>query len=452
MQAIGCRNPMMHQIVQELQVTTTDRANVIFLLRSSLNSLSIAVDNLVNPILKISEEARMQYTFSQRVAVENAFILRTANLKRNLALLKQELAQPEMKIFANRHRIRSKLEALRNEYLRSEMVFGYYVDLLHTRAIQGFGKILKGYDYLATETLKRFLQPLGHEIPKVVVYLEQIGDGAAIMRADISLWDRLRNPCAIIKMPQNSVRTPRSSIFHEAGHQIGSITGLNREVARLLYNTIRNVGGPDSEFVASYWKHCATEIVADQIATQLTNWIGAITLYNIYSGSSGSELGTGGRMFTVTSPHLMGYLRIKSNIESCRLVFGGRGPWDQMDRSVDILYPLTLASRTSVRIIEGSLPLLPRICKSLAHTKLISFGGRSFEDICPMNANSLRSVRRLLNLDLSNFSVNRQTMLENPILTFVAFGIIQMLGGKSLYWVTAEMEKFLSALGDRMIN
>jgi hypothetical protein len=229
-----------------------------------------------------------------------------------------------MRIFANRHSIRSKLESLRNEYLRSEMVFRYYANLLHTRALQGFGKILKGYNYLATETLKIFLRPLWHEIPKVVVYLEQIGDGAAIMRADISLWDRLRNPCAIIKMPQNSVRTPRSSIFHKAGHQVGSITSLNREAAKLLYNTIRNAGGSDSEHLANYWKHCATEIVADQIATQLTNWIGAITLYNIYSGSSGSSIGTGGRMFTVIpgDTHLMGYLRIKSNIESCRLAFG----------------------------------------------------------------------------------------------------------------------------------
>jgi hypothetical protein len=326
---------MMHQSVQELQVTNTDRANGIFLLRHSLNNLSIAVDNSVNPILRISEEARIHLTFSQRVAIENAFSLRTVNQK-NLALLKEELAQPEIKIFANRDSMRSKLEALRNEYLRSEMVYGYHIDLLHTRAIANVGKILKGYDYLATETLKRFLAPLGHKIPKVVVYLEQIGEGVAIMRADISLWDRLRNPCAIIKMPQNSVRTPRSSIFHEAGHQIGSITGLNREVAKLLYNTIRSAGGSDSEYVASYWKHCSTEIVADKIATQLTNCVGAVTLYNFYSGFSGSSVGTAGRMFTVIpgDTHLIGYLRIKSNIKFCRLAFGRRGPWDRIDHSL----------------------------------------------------------------------------------------------------------------------
>jgi hypothetical protein len=75
---------MMHLSTQELQVTPTDRANVVFLLRNSLNNLSIALDNLVNPILKISEEARMYLTFSQRVAIENAFSLRTVSLKKNL--------------------------------------------------------------------------------------------------------------------------------------------------------------------------------------------------------------------------------------------------------------------------------------------------------------------------------------------------------------------------------
>jgi hypothetical protein len=82
MQVIGCRNLMMHQSAQELQVTNTDRANVIFLLRHSPNNLSLAEDNLVNPILKISEEARMYLTFSQRVSIENAFSLRSAILKK----------------------------------------------------------------------------------------------------------------------------------------------------------------------------------------------------------------------------------------------------------------------------------------------------------------------------------------------------------------------------------
>jgi hypothetical protein len=85
-----------------------------------------------------------------------------------------------------------------------------------------------------------------------------------------------------------------------------------------------------------------------------------------------------------------------------------------MDWSLDIIiYSPTLPHRTSVRIIEGSLPLLLTICEALAHINFIRFGGGSFEDICPMNANSLGSVRRLLNLYLSNFSVSRHTIFEN---------------------------------------
>jgi hypothetical protein len=429
-----------------LPLTDSDRTNALFLLRSALNSLSHAVENLVNPVSRISEEARAYLSFSQRVALENSFSLRTVNVKKLLARLKEDLAQPQDKIFANLDKIRHDTDFVRNEYLKSEMVFGYYIDLLHTRGIAGMGPILKGYDYLAALTLRIFLSPLGHEIPRVVVYLEQIGDGAAIMRADISLWDRIRNPCAVIKIPQSNIRTPRSSIFHEAGHQVGSITGLNREAAELLYNTVKSAGG--SEWLAQYWRFCATEIVADQIATQLTNWIGAITMYNIYSGSSGSRLGQGARMFAVIphDTHLMGYLRIRSNIESCRLALG-RGPWDQMEKALEIVYPKNLAPPGSARIIEQSLPILPTICRALARTKLKSFGGKSFEEMYPMRLCSMDSVKRVLNIDLTNFSVGMNGMLQNPILTVVAFGTLQMLGGKTIYWVTREMDKWLSQLG-----
>jgi hypothetical protein len=428
--------------------TTPERGNALFLLRSSVTNLSYAIESLVSPISKISEESRSYLSFSQRVALENSFSLRTVNVKRHLARLREELTQPADKIFADLARIRHNLDFVRNEYLKSEMAFGYYVDLLHTRGIAGMGPILKGYDHLSTLTLRLFLTPLHHKIPSVVVYLEQIGDGAAILRADIALWDRLRNPCAVIKVPQSNILTPRSSIFHETGHQIGSITGLNKECAELLYNVVRAAGG--SEALAQYWKFCGIEIVADQVATQLTNWIGAITMYNIYSGSSGSSLGRAARMFAVIphDTHLMGYLRIRCNIESCRQALG-RGPWDQMERALDMLYPTSLAPPLSSKIISESLPILPTICRALARTRLKSFGGRSFEEMYPMRLCSMDHVKRVLNIDLSNFSVGMNGMLQNPILTVVAFGTLQMLGGKSIYWVSREMGKWLSELGKR---
>ena len=418
-----------------------DKGNALFLLRNSLTSLSIAVDNLVNPILKISEEARKHLTFNQNIAIENAFSLRTVGLKKQLALIKEQLALPEDKIYSNLDIIRLQLQNLRDEYLRSEMVFGYYVDLLHTRAIKDIGMVLRGYDNLARATLKIFLSPLRYHIPWVVVYLEQIGDGAAIMRADISLWDRMKNPCAVIKMPQSNLCFPRSSIFHEAGHQVASITGFNQEGANLLYDTIINAGGSVS--LASYWKYCAKEIVADQIATHLTNFIGSTTLYSIYSGSVG-------RMFAIIpkDTHLMGYLRICSNIESCKLAFGS-GPWDTLKRAMDLLYAIRLAPPFSARVINESIPILPTICKALSKTRLSCFGGRSLEEIAPMRCVSLTLVRKLLNFDLSNFSTSMKAMVQNPILTLIAFGVLHMLGRKSLYWVTDGMGKWLSALGEK---
>jgi hypothetical protein len=110
---------------------------------------------------------------------------------------------------------------------------------------------------------------------------------------NLSYWGRYRNPCVVIKLPQSSLCIPRSSIFQEAGHHIGAILkrnnkNLNHEGANLLHNSVRAAGG--STLMAEYWGYCATERVADQIATQPTNWIEAITLHSIYSGSSGSSL------------------------------------------------------------------------------------------------------------------------------------------------------------------
>ena len=362
--------------------------------------------------------------------------------------MRTELSQNDNIIFKDLDAIRRRLEALRNEYLKSEMAFGLYVDLLHTRAIETeMGRILKGYDKLATITMRHFLSPLGHEIPTVLVYLEQIGDGAAILRADISLWDRMRNPCAIIKLPQSTLNMPRSSIFHEAGHQIGSITGLNREVADLLYNTVRNAGG--SHILAQYYRYCATEIVADQVANQLTNWISAITLYNIYSGGSGSSLGTGSRMFGVIprDTHLNGYLRIRCAIESAKLALGARGPWTDLERTLEILYPISLASGRSSQIINESIPLLPSICKALAATKLMSLRGKSFEQIYPMRMGSLNSIRKTFKHGSNKLLCRHECAAQKSHSYSCCFWNAQMMGGKTIHWISNGMRKWLIALG-----
>jgi hypothetical protein len=41
------------------------------------------------------------------------------------------------------------------------------------------------------------------------------------------------------------------------------------------------------------------------------------------------------------------------------------------------------------------------------------------------------------------------TRIRYPFQTLVAFGIMQMMGGKSTYWVTSEMGKWLNFLGEQ---
>jgi hypothetical protein len=40
-------------------------------------------------------------------------------------------------------------------------------------------------------------------------------------------------------------------------------------------------------------------------------------------------------------------------------------------------------------------------------------------------------------------------MIKDPILTTVAFGNLQMLGGKSVYWITEHMRLWLEQLGKK---
>ena len=56
---------------------------------------------------------------------------------------------------------------------------------------------------------------------------------------------------------------------------------------------------------------------------------------------------------------------------------------------------------------------------------------------------------KLLNLDFSNFSVGVTKMLENSISTLVAFEALITIREKSLYWITDEMCKRLTALDDK---
>jgi hypothetical protein len=221
------------------------------------------------------------------------------------------------------------------------------------------------------------------------------------------------------------------------------MTGWNQEGAELLYHTILEAGGPAD--IASYWKACTTEVLADHFSIQQANLIAPVGLHSIYAG-------TISRVFAVKpgDPHPMGYLRIMHGLAACKLAFG-KGPWDEYARAIDLLYPTKLASPMALRIVSQSMPIIPLISKTLSMTKMKCFGDRSLDDLYSMKTASPDSIKMLLNKNLSSFNVTTEQQIKNPIQALVGFGIMNLFGGRSMYWITEEMRKWLTALGDRSV-
>src|SRR5215216_2720070 len=112
-------------------VTEKDFNNCLFLQRLSLNSLTVAVDNLLNPVSSVSEVSRRYITIKQRLAIERSFLFRTRSLKMHLAALKKEFVN--IRNIEGLLLFQSNLQSVRDHYFSTEQVFEYYVDLLHTR-------------------------------------------------------------------------------------------------------------------------------------------------------------------------------------------------------------------------------------------------------------------------------------------------------------------------------
>jgi hypothetical protein len=423
--------------------------NAFFILRSALNSLSLAIESLNNPVLTVSESARKYLRPDQTRSLDISFLARSSVLKAHLDKIRQQFVRrpsaSDNNISISIEKLRAfeiGVQQLREHYFQKEQVFDYYVDLLHTRSENSMGPLLKGCDTIAYASLSLGLQKLGHPIPTVVCYLDR-GEGASILKAGIYLWDGQTNAAAVIKVVRSAMATPRlSSILHECGHQAAHILDWNRQLATLLWTTILNGGG--SQSLAYLWASWASEIAADFWAFHQSNFASVIGLSEVVAGNPN-------RVFQIIpgDPHPMGYLRVLLGLSACKMAFG-KGPWDDYARVwQNVLYPLHAAKAESARIVTESIPLLPIICKAISKTKMSAFSGKSLEDILPWNFASTSRVRSFLNYDLSQFSVNSDKLVENPILTLTAFRYMQMFGGsRAQQQITKQMRSWLISLAD----
>jgi hypothetical protein len=413
-----------------------DINNGKFLLKTAIDSLSVAIDSLGSPVSTVSETVTKYLTPQQITAIENAFLIRTTALRAHLAEVKRQYTMVVDAV--SLRRLQRKQQNARDHYMQVEQVFDYYVDLLHTRSERGVGPLLSGCDKICRYSIMQGLKKLGLETPTVVCYLDR-GEGASILKSGIYLWDGQKNPAAIIKVVRSAVPLPRlTSILHECGHQAAHMTNWNKELAQILYASIIEIGG--SKYLADLWSSWTSEIAADFWALHQCNFASVMGLYEVVTGSSD-------RVFRMIpgDPHPMAFLRVMIGLTFCKMAFGS-GPWDDFMRVWQLLYPVNATRAEPAAIANESLPLLPAICKAISNTKMNSFLGNSLNQILPWDAASPIRIKEFLNHDLSNFRVTKGSLIDKPILALTSFRMIQMFGARSHEWIIEQMRRWLTLL------
>ena len=136
------------------------------------------------------------------------------------------------------------------------------------------------------------------------------------------------------------------------------------------------------------------------------------------------------------------------SIMACRTVLGD-GPWNDYDKALDTLFPLTMAQPKVAEIITESQPLFGLLCKVILNTKMDCFSGKSLLQILPWDNVSPSSIKYYLNKDQSDFSVSNDVLVKHPIIALTCFRYIQMFGGRPQKWLADKMRDWLILLSSR---
>lgn len=265
--------------------------------------------------------------------------------------------------------VRRDLLAFRRHYLRAETTLDFYADAINTRTNAVQGGLLRALDTLAHRSMAGILEPIGHETPIALTYIDK-GLGASILKAGLRLWDGgALSTTAAIKIVRHNLDRP-TALVHEAGHQVAHIAGWNDELARTLQSGLGSSGS-----LARLWAGWASEIAADAVAFVHTGYGSVLALHDVLAGEPGF-------VFQVVEgdPHPMSFLRVELGVHMCRLAWGD-GPWDGLAEAWRDVYPLDGAPSEVRSMIAASRPLLPVVAQLTLAAPMRAFRGRSLVDI-----------------------------------------------------------------------
>lgn len=262
-------------------------------------------------------------------------------------------------------RLRQRLLDFRRRYLQAETVIDFYGEAVNTRTTPRLGRLLRGLDSIAVDSMDVLLRPLGIDSPPVLTYLDR-GLGASILRAGIRLWDNgALSPAAAIKITRHNLLRP-TSLCHESAHQVAHLCHWNAELGAALHTVLHPHSGPAAEA----WRSWASEIAADVCAFALLGYAPVPALADVVDGTTTQVFA-----MLYGDPHPFAWLRVLFNTELCRVWFGD-GPWNSLRRAWVDRHPIDHAPPGARHIAEASLPHLVDLVEVCTRQPMRAFGGR----------------------------------------------------------------------------
>jgi hypothetical protein len=280
-------------------------------------------------------------------------------------------------------RIDRQVARLRERYMKTELLVDFFVDAVRSRTNPEVGAQLRACDVMAERAIGSALELLGKKTPPVITYFKP-GLGAAILRIGTPLWDGSLSPVAAIKVTYHNRLRP-TALFHECGHQLAAVTGWNEAFTHLLSRGLASHGQEVADQVAGW----AGEIAADAFAFAHAGYAAVVAVSDVISGTDSDAF-----RFMPGDPHPVAYLRVMLGVEMCRR-FYGMGPWDELAEAWNELHRLARADAFTAALIDGILPLLPKVVTLALLTETPCFLGRRLSDLVDPQRVSPAALRQL---------------------------------------------------------
>jgi hypothetical protein len=261
------------------------------------------------------------------------------------------------------------VQRFRRRYVQVDTTLDFLGDAVNSRTSPLLCAVLSMLDRLAVASMAPVLEQAGKPVPRVLVYQDK-GNGASILRAGVRLWaPGSIMPVAAIKIVRHNLYRP-TSMFHETGHQVASLTGWTPSVRGALAGAL--AGDPA---LAAMWTPWASEIAADVYAFLHTGFASVAALYDVV-GDANTIL-----RWPVGDPHPVGWLRTALGCAFSRLCFGADGPWNALERAMKAHHPAAGAEDDVRPLLERSMAAMPRIAEACLSAGVPALGGRPMTDV-----------------------------------------------------------------------